>query len=43
MSPDGKTLALANVVAIQQYDVASGKMLGLPMFGSSQHRVRDGL
>lgn len=33
MSPDGKTLALANVVAIQQYDVASGKMLGLPMFG----------
>ncbi len=33
MSPDGKTLALANVVAIRQYDVASGKMLGLPMFG----------
>jgi WD40 repeat protein len=33
MSPDGTTLALANVVAIRQYDVASGKMLGLTMFG----------
>ena len=33
MSPDGKTVALANFNAIRLYDAASGKTLGLPMFG----------
>jgi WD40 repeat protein len=33
MSPDGKTVALANFNAIRLYDAASGKTLGPPMFG----------
>jgi WD40 repeat protein len=33
MSPDGKTVALANFHAVRQYDVASGNMVGLPMYG----------
>ena len=33
MSPDGKTVALANFNAIRLYDAASGKTLGLPLFG----------
>jgi WD40 repeat protein len=33
LSPDGKTVALANFNAIRLNDVASGKTLGLPMVG----------
>ena len=33
MSPDGKTVALANVQAVRKYDIASGNMVGLPMYG----------
>ena len=33
LSPDGKTVALANFNAIRLSDAASGKTLGLPMFG----------
>ena len=33
MSPDGKTIALLNSMDIRLYDVASLKMVGLPMYG----------
>jgi len=33
MSPDGKTIALANTWDIRLYDIASLQMVGLPMFG----------
>jgi WD40 repeat protein len=33
MSPDGKTVALANLTDIRLSDVASGNLVGLPMYG----------
>jgi WD40 repeat protein len=33
LSPDGKTVALANMTDIRLADVASGNLIGLPMYG----------
>jgi hypothetical protein len=39
MSPDGKMIALANTTAVRLYDVATNKMVGLPMYDTGSNVV----